>query len=157
MTCTLVIGVIAAEEESHDVTVTVTTEAVATVYSVDVTWGSLTFEYWDRADTWNESAHKYNSVADGWKSGDSVVDELTATITVKNHTNKAVTVTPSYTPADNGVSVELSGAINLDSATEHLNDYDAADSDTITITVSGAPTDKSQASQVVGSINLTIN
>lgn len=61
---------------------------VATVYSVDVSWGSMEFTYTDGAvsKTWNPSTHQYTeSVGEGsWSNQDGANK-----VTVTNRSNKA--------------------------------------------------------------------
>ncbi len=72
-----------------------------TVYSVDVEWGAMTFEY--EASKWNPETHK-TEPGTGWQvydsAADKVLDDTQAAInkvTVTNHSNAPVYATLSYT------------------------------------------------------------
>lgn len=61
------------------------------IYSVDISWGSLDFTYTDASKgSWNAQEHVYQGATPAsWNPGN-------ATITVTNHSNAAITATPSY-------------------------------------------------------------
>ena len=61
----------------------------ATVFSVDVNWGSLNFTYQAEVKgTWNPATHQYNNeIAEGWLANND------AYVEVVNHSNVAVDVT----------------------------------------------------------------
>lgn len=65
----------------------------ATVYEVDVTWGSMEFTYTDASQgTWNPSTHAYeNPTAAAWSCGDGA-----NAITVTNHSNAGITAQLSF-------------------------------------------------------------
>ncbi len=74
----------------------------AIIYSVDVEWGAMTFEY--EASSWDPKAHKQIK-GRGWLVYDNVAGEaLTATqdainkVTITNHSNAAVKAQLSYAP-----------------------------------------------------------
>lgn len=76
----------------------------ATVYSVDVEWGAMTFQY--ESSTWDPETHKAKEGA-GWKVYDSEADEaLEETehaineIKVTNHSNAGVWATLTYAAKD---------------------------------------------------------
>ncbi|MCD7957003.1 MAG: hypothetical protein LUG93_14900, partial [Lachnospiraceae bacterium] len=51
---------------SADVTATYESSEAATVYSVDITWGSLEFTYTEAgARTWDPSTHTYSEAEEG--------------------------------------------------------------------------------------------
>ena len=58
------------------------------VYSIDVTWGSMQFTYSTSGTReWDPSTHKYkDDVTSGWTASGN-------TVTVTNHSNRAVKVT----------------------------------------------------------------
>lgn len=75
----------------------------ATIYSVDVEWGAMTFQY--ENTTWDATAHKTVAGA-GWKVYDSTKNEALDTTThainkiqLTNHSNASVEVTFSYAGA----------------------------------------------------------
>lgn len=83
-------GVQAGGSATNDVTATYKAgDPTQTVYSVDIAWTNLSFTYTAASEgTWQPSTHTYvDPVAASWSTG---------TITVTNHSNAAVTATPSY-------------------------------------------------------------
>lgn len=81
--------------------------AAATVYSVDITWGSMEFTYTDASTgTWNPATHQYdNSSAAKWSCSEGA-DKISVT----NHSNADVTVQLGYEPGTgyNGISGSFS-------------------------------------------------
>lgn len=69
-----------------------TTGAATTVYSVDVTWGSMEFTYNVAASdaTWNPETHVYDASSTGTSLWTCVTDADKVTVT--NHSNAAVNV-----------------------------------------------------------------
>ena len=65
-----------------------------TVYGMDISWGSMAFIYTDASrGTWNAETHRYEGAkAAAWSWADKANE-----ITVTNHSNDGITVTPSYT------------------------------------------------------------
>ncbi len=66
-----------------------------TVYSVDVVWNDLAFEYTDGTVVWNPLEHSYNvpKVGAGW------TDKI-GKVTVDNHSNEAVNIEVIFEPAE---------------------------------------------------------
>lgn len=124
------------------------------IYSVDIVWDSLTFTYTEKnTKTWQPKDHSYaTSTEGGW-------DKTTATVTVTNHSNAAVTVAMAYTAAttNSGVTATLTGGSKTLAAGQE-NMASSADSVTGTLTISGKPNSSVTASGItVGSITITIN
>lgn len=75
----------------------------ATVYSVDITWGSMEFTYTDASEgVWNPATHTYSGATKAaWTCADGA-----NSITVTNHSNAGVTAALSFEHADgyNGIS-----------------------------------------------------
>ncbi len=78
----------------------------ATIYSVDVEWGAMTFEY--EKNSWDPKEHKQIE-GRGWLVYDNVAEEaLTATqdainkVTITNHSNAAVKAQLSYASVTDG-------------------------------------------------------
>ena len=125
-----------------------------TVYSIDITWGSMEFTYTDAsAGTWNPETHQYdNMVAAKWScAADANKIEVT------NHSNVDVTVQFSYAP-ESGYS-EITGTfsdakLKLDSAveTEPLN----APSGSATLSLSGALSSEKTTSTKIGTVTVTL-
>lgn len=126
----------------------------ATVYSIDITWGSMEFTYTDAsAGTWNPETHQYdNMVAAKWSCAADANK-----IQVTNHSNVDVTVQFSYA-SESGYS-EITGTfsaakLNLASAveTEPLN----APSGSATLSLSGALSSEKTTSTKIGTVTVTL-
>ena len=66
------------------------------VYSVDVTWGAMEFDYNEGGETWNTETHKWESdmsTSSGWK-----VKNSSNTITLANNSSKNVGIAFEFTP-----------------------------------------------------------
>ena len=165
MTCTLVFSVSAADgdtstaagqNDSHEVKVTVNDET-ATVYNVDIQWTGLSFTYDYSKGDWQSDSHTYANESGAWV-GAASDGKVTETINVINHSNAPVTVTGEYAAnGSTGVTVEVTVANGSLPTAEgvalgNLSSLTA----TVTVTVSGEPTDKTANNAVVGNINITI-
>ena len=121
-------------------------DSAAIVYSVDITWGEMSFTYNDGA--WDPDTHKYDA---SWSPKGN-------TVTVKNHSNTAVTAKLSYTAADNYTDIAgkfEKGELNL--ATAVGTDISNAPHDSDTLTVSGALSSETLADTVIGTVTVTLN
>ena len=131
-----------------------------TVYSVDVSWGSMEFTYTDGAvsKTWNPSTHQYTeSVGEGsWSNQDGANK-----VTVTNRSNKALTATVeaatsgSYT----GITAKVDNAsLSLEDASIGATTAVAGTASTAsaTISLSGALTDKNANKATIGSVTVKI-
>ena len=74
-----------------------------TVFSVDIVWSGLSFTYNEGGKSWNAGTHSYDTTEAGWA-------ESNASITVTNHSNTAITATPTWTAADGYGDVTMSFA-----------------------------------------------
>lgn len=124
------------------------------VYSVDITWDSMTFTYSEAGTRdWNPATHTYTeNITAGW-------DKERAEVTVTNHSNVDVDVTFNYVPDNtHGVTTSLSNteaAVTLNAGVE--GDLSHADSVTAALTISGTPNDTvNAAGVVVGTITVHI-
>lgn len=97
----------------------------ATVYSVDVEWGAMTFQY--ENTTWDATEHKTVAGA-GWKVYDSEKDEALETrtdainrIQVTNHSNAGVWAALAYAGADD--YADTSGGFEKETD-DTVTDYD---------------------------------
>lgn len=126
------------------------------IYSVDLSWESMVFTYTANVKyTWQPGSHTYYSERTGgnW-------DKSTSRITVENHSNAAIEVTPSYAPADEYKSATITFStqkLKVDSA----DNQEAADGSglsktgDITVTPGGSlPEGTKQAT--IGQITLSI-
>lgn len=129
-----------------------------TVYSVDVSWGSMEFTYTDGAvtKTWNPSTHQYSeSVGKGsWSNQDGANK-----VTVTNRSNKALTATVATSVSYAGITAKV------DTASLRLADASSGASTTVagtastastTISLSGALTDKNANKATIGSVTVKI-
>ena len=132
----------------------------ATVYSVDVSWGSMEFTYTDGAvtKTWNPSTHQYNeSFGDGsWSNHDGANK-----VTVTNRSNKALTATVEAATSASyaGITAKVDNAsLSLEDASSGATTEVAGSASTAsaTISLSGALTDKNANKAKIGSITVTI-
>lgn len=165
MTCTLVFSVSAAEGDtstaagqngSHEVKVTVNNQT-ETVYNVDIQWTGLSFTYnYDKGD-WQSNSHTYENESGAWVGAGSD-GKVTETINVINHSNAPVTVTGEYAAnGSTGVTVAVTVANGSLPTAEGVDLSDVSSlTATVTVTVSGEPTDKTANNAVVGNINITI-
>lgn len=132
----------------------------ATVYSVDVSWGSMEFTYTAGAvsKTWDPSTHQYNeSVGEGsWSNQDGANK-----VTVTNRSNKALTATVEA--ATSGSYTDITAKV--DKASLSLEDASIAATTTkpghpstasTTISLSGALTDKNANKATIGSVTVKI-
>ena len=127
--------------------------AAATVYSVDVVFESMAFTYKDTVmGTWNPETHSYNGTVDAhWEDAD-------ANITVTNHSNAAVAVTVAFAAngeytGDATASITDGASFTLESAVDTA--FEAAPSDTATLTVAGTGT-AGETAAVIGTVTVTI-
>lgn len=111
----------AAGTSNADVKAKYNSTVPADVYSVDVTWGAMEFDYNAGGQTWNTATHKWEADAAapaGWE-----VKNSSNTITLANNSSKAVdatfafTANTEYTDLDGGFTYNgtaLSGALNME-------------------------------------------
>ena len=126
--------------------------ATPAVYSVDISWSSMTFTYTESSTkNWNAANHSYDTESQGtW-------DKTAATITITNHSNVSVNVSTDYSSAGTtGVTGTLTnGATTLDAGAE--GNYAGADSHTATLTISGVPNNTITSDGVkIGTVKVTI-
>ena len=163
--CSMRVPVFAAEGndngntsgESHSIDVTAKTSDKNVneipVYSVDISWDSMTFTYSESGTkVWDASTHTYSTNTEGgW-------DKTTADIVVTNHSNAPVDVSVVYSGLENsGVSAAIiNGTDTLDAGVE--NAYDKADKLVATLKISGKPSNSVTSEGVkIGSITITIS
>ena len=125
---------------------------IPNVYSVDISWTSMTFTYTEKdTKTWNAADHSYKTATEGaW-------DKTTATITVTNHSNVAVKTNVVYSAVEGtGVSGTMTDAAAALNAGVEGN-YSGADTHTATLTISGTPNKMVTSDGItVGTIKITI-
>ncbi len=139
---------------SHDVKVKYDDSTNTTIYSVDIVWGDMQFDY--SAGTWNPTTHSYSSDATaGFKAAAEGGDKVTIT----NHTNKAVTATVAYT-SEASYSSAITGTVTPADATEIATavgtETSAAPKQEFTLALGGAPADQLASYTKVGTLNITL-
>lgn len=148
-------GVTNGGTDTSDVKGTYSSTATVTVYSVDIAWDGLSFTYNGAFEgNWNPRTHEYeDATAAGWAAGNG-------TITVTNHSNTAITATPTYTAKDGfetaGVSFSTS-ALNVATADNGIDGAaGTAVAGTITVTPTGSLPEGTKDA-VIGTITITIS
>ena len=106
------------------------------VYSVTVAWDDTSVVYQKEGKgTWNPSTHEYdNATEDGWTTNN------TASVTVTNHSNAAVTATIATDVMNTGTTYTFSDSGTFNLATAEGTLVAEAPKDTFTITAGGTPT-----------------
>jgi hypothetical protein len=124
-------------------------------YSVDISWGSMEFEYHAADKVWNPSTHTF--VTEGsayWTCATNA-----NAITVTNHSSKAITASFAYTPSASysGITVTFDKTtLNLAGATEG-SAQNAAPTDTAKITLSGTLSSSVTQNVKFGSVTVTVS
>ena len=141
-------------DTEQNIVVTVTEGEVNHIRSINIEWDSLVFTYTKGDKTWNPGQQKYDEAAGTWGN-----NRNTATVTVTNKSDEAITVSAAITGQDDkdGFSASLSAAsFTLESyATQAAGQPDKG---TITITVSLASGEGEPSGEVtVGTVELTIS
>lgn len=148
-------GITNGDTDTADVKGTYSSEVTVTVYSVDISWEGLSFTYNGAFEgNWDPKTHEYeNSTAAGWAAGNG-------TITVTNHSNTAITATPSYKAVAGyetaGVSFSTAA---LEVATAD-NGVDGAAGSAVTETIVVTPTGslpEGTDDVTIGTITITIS
>jgi hypothetical protein len=143
------------ESDSKDVTADYNGTAPETVYSVEITWGSLAFTYnAENVGTWNPDEYVYEgSVGESW-----TCEEGANRITVTNHSNAAVTATIANSDVKEGITLTWSKTrLELGTADNGKGEGGKGTpvSDYAELTVAGSITDTG-ASQKLGSVTVTL-
>ena len=135
--------------------VTVTVTPATDTYHVVIAWESLTFTY--SFGAWNPETHEYLG---GWQGA------TTANVTVENHSNAQVWGTVEINDVDDGVTLSVNKSeFELDSADSDTYRQDAGtngytykgDIETIQVTVSGQPADRTATSIDAGTVTVSIS
>lgn len=127
----------------------------ATVYSVDITWGSMEFTYTSAfIGNWNPDTHVYdNSTEEKW-----TCDEDANKITVTNHSNTSILATPSYIASGASIGTVSAGFdkedIYLASAVGKT--LENAPTGSFLLTLSGQLNEDVEVLTVIGSVTVTI-
>ena len=133
---------------SGNVTASVTTNNAADTISVDVTWGTLSFDYSQTA-TWDPATHTSGVTGGAW----ALTSTYQTVATVANHSNVAVTATASFTKANGTDYTATFEHASQDLATAVGTALNEAPSATFAMRVAGsAPANNA----VLGTITITI-
>lgn len=129
--------------------------SVATVYSVDIAWGSMEFTYTDASvGTWNPDNHKYDGAEEAKWSCAAGADKIKVT----NHSNADVTVNFKYESdeAYNGITGTFSdnSSLKLDSAVN--TEFSNAPSGSVTLGLKGALSSEKTTSTKIGTVTVTL-
>lgn len=145
-------------EKTGDVTVTHTKKESGTVYSVDLSWGSMNFTYNEQTvKNWDPEALSYDEevVSREWSC-----DEGANVLTVTNHSNAAVDVDIAYTPS---AEMNIGGTVTYDEdfggtlATAVDTDTDNAPTVTARFDPKDYPTKEFTDGTVIGNITVTLS
>lgn len=129
--------------------------SATTVYSVDITWGSMEFTYVDASDgEWNPLTHTYDGATTaGW-----TCDEGANEITVTNHSNAAVGVTLTYSATEGYAGISGTFDKNtLNLATADGTARDEAPTATATLTLRGALASTVTEGAMIGQVIVQLN
>lgn len=141
--------------ESADVKGTYKGTAASTVYSVDISWSPMEFTYNGAYEgEWNPTTHTYDNAAEAGWAGDN------GTITVTNHSNTAITATPSYAAKSGYESAGMNFSTNALQVATADNGVDGAAGSAVTGTITVNPTGslpEGTEGAVIGTITITIS
>lgn len=148
-------GVTNGGTDTSDVKGTYSSTATVTVYSVDIAWDGLSFTYNGAFEgNWNPKTHEYeDATAAGWAAGNG-------TITVTNHSNTAITATPSYTAVEAYKSAGVSFSSSALEVASADNGVDGSAGTAVTGTITVTPTGslpEGTKDAVIGTITITIS
>lgn len=126
-----------------------------TVYSVDITWGSMEYTYTiDSEGTWNPGTHQYTGKSEGNWTCDDGADQVTVT----NHSNAAVNAAFTYGAESDYKSIN--GTFNNPEETlETAEDTEPSNAPkaTSTLSLSGALKKNVTTPTTIGTATVTLN
>lgn len=111
--------------DSRPVTATFQAANDSTIYSVDITWGSMNFIYAKKSQgTWDPTTHGYTgAVEEGWYYPIDASTGLAANeVRISNHSNAEVTYELSFSPSNDFNATNIQYSIN-----ESLNTLSSAE------------------------------
>ena len=122
------------------------------VYSVDISWDPLDFTYTDAfKGNWNPTTHEYEGGTEAsWTPGN-------ATITVTNHSNAAITATPSYQPESESASMTFDKDSFEVASADNATESGAGTPVTGTLEVTPSGSLPEGADGTIGTITITIS
>lgn len=127
----------------------------STVYSVDVTWGSMEFTYTSYfIGNWNPDTHQYDDSTDAKWTCDADANKITIT----NHSNTNVLATPSFTGSGTGIGIVNAefDKTNIFLTSAVGKTPENASTGSFFLTLSGQLNDDVEALTVIGSVTVTI-
>lgn len=148
--------VYAVEDKSAEIKATYQAgkENTATVYSVDVEWGSLEYTYSSGVTkSWDPTTLKYKETSgtSSWTCQDGA-DQITVT----NNSNADITASLAYAKTDSNITGTFSNSkIGLKSA-EGTNAGESP-SETTTLSLKGALSDTTAVKKEIGNVTVTIS
>lgn len=124
-----------------------------TIYSIDVSWGSFKFTYYQASEpTWDPEKHEYSEnpiVEEGW--GDSQ-----STITIANNSNTHIKAVPSYTSAEGFEGITMNFSVN-EIIISSADIYNREETGTITVTPSGVLSAETAENTKIGTITIALS
>lgn len=143
---------------SHNVMGTYTDSSTAnTVYSVDVKWGAMKFNYTKSGNAvWNPKDHSYDrgGVTGSWNAEGN-------TVTVTNHSNAAVHVAAAFAAETDVLGDSVTGTFETPNATLNAGEegnYAGADKEVFTLTMSGDPKDNFGSEETkIGTVTIDLS
>lgn len=142
-----------SDSSSVDVTAKYSAATATDIYSVNIEWGSMAFEYKEESRVWNPETHKYDVTGTSpWSCADGANE-----VKVTNHSNNPVTVELSYTPAADYSTI--TGEFDVPSKTLESAENSApesAPSFTSSLSLSGELPQNVASSAVIGSAKVTL-
>ena len=141
-------------------------EEAATVYSVDIQWGSLEFTYEVPAQVWDTETHTYKSPDDATPQWVCKTDEDETTVDanevrVVNRSNAGIDVTVTTDMGESGITATVSdeGKFTLASADATITAENATGQETkgsVTITLAGELSKEHTAGSAIGTVTVTL-
>ena len=133
-------------------------EEAATVYSVDIQWGSLEFTYEVPAQVWDTETHTYKSPDDAIPQW--VCEDGANQVTVVNRSNAGIDVTVTTDMGESGITADVdNGTFTLESADATITDTVTTGTETsnsATITLSGELASDHEAGSAIGTVTVTL-
>ena len=146
--------------ESGDIKVTYSQDTAAVVTVVDITWGSMEFNYTSsETKVWNPETLQYEIIPGEGDGSWTPKNEGGDTVTVTNHSNTGLEVTVTYTPAEeNGVAGSVTnGTFTL--ATAEGTDKNNAPKDSAKLALDNSSTPSqwgTDGATTIGSMTVTL-
>jgi len=139
---------------NHDVEVKYDDSTNETIYSIDIVWGAMQFNY--SAGTWDPATHSYKN--DDNSAGFTPVEEGADKVTITNHTNKALKATVAYSAEAtyNGITGTVTPADATEIATAVKTAVADAPSKEFKLELGGAPADQIADYTKVGTLTITL-